>query len=220
VTWLDVDEADERYAGLYASHKQWVDQVAATLKSAREWTAVAATALAAAVAALALAAAAIPADTAAKLPWQELLSYNAQNTNLGKWNQCQDRWRCNYLGRAGRLPDVHVLATAIAAAVAAAIAAAAIAAAAIPTGPPHAIDQASGWAFLMVARTNGPTPRSYRWSRQNQPARGVVGARPRPFTRPLGTAHRWRWCRPVAAAAVATAVDCVLWESFHCVSGK
>jgi ADP-ribose pyrophosphatase len=36
VTWLDVDEADERYAGLYASHKEWVDKVAATLKAARE----------------------------------------------------------------------------------------------------------------------------------------------------------------------------------------
>jgi len=36
VTWLDVDEADERYENLYASHKQWVDQVAATLKAPRE----------------------------------------------------------------------------------------------------------------------------------------------------------------------------------------
>jgi ADP-ribose pyrophosphatase len=36
VTWLDVDDADERYVGLYASHKQWVDQVAAKLKAGRE----------------------------------------------------------------------------------------------------------------------------------------------------------------------------------------
>ena len=32
VTWLDVDNANKRYVGLYASHKQWVDQVAAKLK--------------------------------------------------------------------------------------------------------------------------------------------------------------------------------------------
>lgn len=36
VIWLDVDNADERYNNLYASHKQWVDQVAATLMAARE----------------------------------------------------------------------------------------------------------------------------------------------------------------------------------------
>ena len=36
VTWLDVDDADERYVRLYASHKQLVDQVAAKLKAGRE----------------------------------------------------------------------------------------------------------------------------------------------------------------------------------------
>jgi ADP-ribose pyrophosphatase len=36
VTWLDVDDANELYFNLYASHKQWVDKVAATLKASRE----------------------------------------------------------------------------------------------------------------------------------------------------------------------------------------
>jgi ADP-ribose pyrophosphatase len=36
VSWLNVDEADERYKNLYASHKQWVDKVAATLKVVRK----------------------------------------------------------------------------------------------------------------------------------------------------------------------------------------
>jgi ADP-ribose pyrophosphatase len=38
VTWLNVNEADERYAGLYASHKNWVDDAIATHKaSGKGW---------------------------------------------------------------------------------------------------------------------------------------------------------------------------------------
>ena len=36
VTWLDVDNAEPRYVKLYASHKQWVDKVAAELRRSRK----------------------------------------------------------------------------------------------------------------------------------------------------------------------------------------
>ena len=33
VTWLDVSDAEPRYAALYASHKEWVDGVAASMRN-------------------------------------------------------------------------------------------------------------------------------------------------------------------------------------------
>lgn len=36
VSWLDVDDTNKLYFDLYASHKQWVDMVAAMLKASRE----------------------------------------------------------------------------------------------------------------------------------------------------------------------------------------